>query len=302
MYTRVFIIAVILAAITATFGGLVWYQHQKSQAKVQIAKSKEQQKITIIEGWDTFQIKKYLSEKNVVSETDFTNALKNTQLLEEYEYLPKLSLEQSLEGYLFPDTYLVNKPATSDEVVRKFLDNFLVKWNIAKRDTTQTADQTFIIPGYSNLNLNSGVKGLTIHQLVTLASILEKETGRNIGGLGQQAKLALQDERSIVAGIFYNRLLIGQGLESDATINYVSGKNDPSPLLSDTRIKSAYNTYINRGLPPGPIANPSLLSLQAVLAPTKTEYYYFLHKQPSGEVVYSKTFAEHVRNKNKFLK
>jgi UPF0755 protein len=302
MYTRVFIIAIILAAITATFGGLVWYQHKQSQSKVQSVSPKEQQKITIIEGWDTFQIKKYLSEKNVVSETDFKNTLGNPQLLQEYEYLSKLALEQSLEGYLFPDTYLVNKPATADEVVRKFLDNFLIKWNIAKRDATQTADQTFIIPGYNNLSLNSNARGLTIHELVTLASILEKETGRNIAGLGQEAKLALQEERSIVAGIFYNRLLIGQGLESDATINYVSGKNDPSPLLSDTRIKSAYNTYINRGLPPGPIANPSLSSLQAVLAPTKTDYYYFLHKQPSGEVVYSKTFAEHVKNKNKFLK
>ena len=119
------------------------------------------------------------------------------------------------------------------------------------------------------------------------------------GPLGQ---FLLDEERRIVAGIFYNRLNAGMALQSDATINYFTGKNDPSPLLEDLEKNSPYNTYKNRGLPPTPIGNPSLSSITAVLNPTNTDYFYFLHKQPSGEPVYSRTFEEHVANKQKYLK
>jgi UPF0755 protein len=91
-------------------------------------------------------------------------------------------------------------------------------------------------------------------------------------------------------------------LQSDATVNYATGKNLPSPTLADLEVNSPYNTYKHRGLPPGPISNPSLSSLMAAIYPAETDYLYFLHKQPSGEPVYSKTFEEHVANKLKYLK
>jgi UPF0755 protein len=91
-------------------------------------------------------------------------------------------------------------------------------------------------------------------------------------------------------------------LQSDATVNYVTNKNNPTPTLEDLDTESLYNTYKYRGLPPGPIASPSLSSLLAALYPTDSEYFYFLHKQPSGEPVYSKTFEEHTQNKFKYLK
>jgi hypothetical protein len=138
------------------------------------------------------------------------------------------------------------------------------------------------------------------HQVLTLASIVERETGRGVRTDAGRAEL--QAEREVVAAIFLRRLKIGMALESDATVNYVTGKSDPAVSLKDTEVNSPYNTYKNAGLPPGPICNPSLSSVQAVMDASDTPYLYFLHAQPSGEVVYSKTFEEHVRNKQKYLR
>ena len=131
---------------------------------------------------------------------------------------------------------------------------------------------------------------------IPLASILEKESGNSTGAVDGST------EREIISGIFYNRLLIGQALESDATINYVTGKDNPAPLTNDLEANSPYNTYKYPGLPPGPISNPSLSSIEAALHPQKSSYYYFLHDQSNGKVYFSKTFDEHLQNKAKYLK
>ncbi|MCX6796968.1 MAG: endolytic transglycosylase MltG [Candidatus Doudnabacteria bacterium] len=168
-----------------------------------------------------------------------------------------------------------------EELIKKALDNFCKK----------------ITP-----DMLSDIKArdLTLFDIITLASIIEKETGRN--AITPQQKQMLDEERKIIAGIFYNRLNIGMALESDATINYITGRNNPSPTQEDLSVNSPYNTYKNKGLPPGPISNPSLSSIMAAIYPAQTDYFYFLHKQPSGEAVFSKTFEEHVKNKFKYLK
>jgi UPF0755 protein len=172
------------------------------------------------------------------------------------------------------------------------------KFSLASQDVNQSEGRYFP-KGYENLNLSQGKKGLSVYELVTLAAIVEKETGQSGESINSKR---LAEERQYVSGIFYNRLLAGQPLESDATVNFVTGASRAQPTYKDLEANSAYNTYKFPGLPPGPIANVSYSSLFAVLHPIKNDYYYFLHKQPSGEVVYSKTFQEHLQNKAKYLK
>ena len=139
-----------------------------------------------------------------------------------------------------------------------------------------------------------------LEDLIILASIVEKEVGRNKENLTLDDLEAMQTEREIVVGVFHNRLKIGMALESDATVNFVTGKADRQPLISDTQVESPYNTYKNQGLPPGPISNPGIGSIRAAIYPVKTEYLFFLNKI-DGEAIFSKTYAEHLANKAKYL-
>ncbi len=188
----------------------------------------------------------------------------------------------SLEGYLFPDTYFVAKDAGPDVAINKMLDTMDLKLSEKLRSEIK-------------------VQGKSIYEILTLASIVEKEVGRNTAGLSQADIDKLDVERKTVAGIFWNRIEQGIALQSDATVTYITKKKDPSPTYDDTKINSPYNTYKNRGLPPGPISNPSLASIIAVVEPIKTDYLYFISK-PDGTAVYAKTYEEHLANKNKYLK
>ena len=194
---------------------------------------------------------------------------------------------KTLEGYLFPDTYRFAKGSTPEQVIDKMLENFSRR--VANLGV-ESAGNDFIVPGFEDLQPDGGdgIDGMSLYDVITLASIIEREGG---GG----GPMPLAEERGLIAGVFFNRLMIGQGLESDATVNYITGKNTPGVSLRDTEIASPYNTYKFAGLPPGPIGAPSLGSIQAALKPIKSDFFYFLHKQPSGEVVFSRTFADHIR-------
>lgn len=187
------------------------------------------------------------------------------ELLEQKLGLSKaefMSVTNELEGYLFPDTYSFSEGSTTTDVVARFEQNFETK----ARD----------------LNLRS--------EDVILASIVEREA-------------LTVAEKPVVAGILQNRLRDGWALEVDATIQYIMGKPGnwwPTPLLGDRTRKSGYNTYLNRGLPPGPIGNPGLVSLQAVKNPEKTDYYFYLHDK-SGIIHYARTNAEHEANIAKYV-
>lgn len=260
---------------------------ERKQKEIAAQNNKTQEiSLTLIEGWTIKDIADYLENQKLVKSENFVNLTKKF-IKNNHPLLAQNPKDSGLEGFLFPDTYRVFKPKTDfsdktgEELIKKTLDNFSKK----------------ITPA---MLLEVKAKNMTLFDIITLASIIEKETGRN--AITAQQKQNLDEERKIIAGIFYNRLNIKMALESDATINYITKHNNPMPTKEDLEVNSPYNTYKNRGLPPGPICNPSLSSIMAAIYPTQTDYFYFLHKQPSGEAVFSKTFDEHVKNKFKYLR
>ncbi len=229
--------------------------------------------ITIIEGWTVADIAEYLAGTGIVSADDFVSAAStgdSRKIIPDrvYAFLADKPIDEGLEGFLFPDTYRVFNTATSADIIKKMLDNFDEKFT---EDMYAAALQ----------------RGMSVYDIVTLASIIEKEVRSD-------------EDRKIVAGIFYDRLDLGVPLQSDATVNYVTGKQALQPTAADLEAESPYNTYQYKGLPPGPISNPSLSALMAALYPEQSDYFYFLTK-PDGSTVFSKTYDEHLENKAKYL-
>lgn len=229
-------------------------------------------RITVIEGWDSKKIADYLSQRRLVAKNDFLLAVNKPKLewLEKYEFLKDKPFEASLEGYLFPDTYRVFVKTDANLIIEAMLDNFDKKFN-------------------KNLREEAKRQGKTIYDILKMASVIEKETSKD-------------KDREIVSGIFYKRLQLGMALESCATINYILGNSKKRLTIEDTRIKSPYNTYLNPGLPPGPICSPSLDSIKAAIYPAKTDYLFFLSKEEDGAIVYGRTLQEHNINKAEYLK
>lgn len=241
-------------------------------------------RVTIVEGWTNKDIKAVLSEKLVVEsggkgvtlaqreerERDFDAAvslLAQASAPYNYDWLAEIPLAQKLQGYLFPDTYRFFRDAPMGEVIEKMLHNF---------DQKLTAERRVKI----------AASGFTTNQVITLASIVQKE--------------AVEKDMPVVAGIFIRRLHDNQRLQSDATVNYVTGKQERQPSAEDTRIDSPYNTYRYDGLPPGSICNPGLAAIDAVLDPQTTDYRYFLNAS-NGQTIYSRTYEEHLEQKKKYL-
>jgi UPF0755 protein len=300
----VFLFSLLVLASYTIYQEVIKRRAEYEQRRVQNEKKTiEEIKITLLEGWTNQDIADYLEKKGLLSAKEFMSS-QNSYDFSSLTFLQDKPKNTSLEGYLFPDTYIVDKKTiTPETVISKQLKNFSNKLFLASSDVPTTQSNPFVykILGFDNIH-SKGFEGLSLHDVLTLASIVEKETGIDLGKLDSNQSSRIDEERRIVAGIFLNRMAIGQALESDATINYITGKNIARSTESDLALNSPYNTYKNNGLPPGPIANPSFSSIKAVLHPIKTDYYYFLHKQPSGEVVYSKTFEEHREKKFRFLK
>jgi UPF0755 protein len=195
------------------------------------------------------------------------NAVEFDRTLEkDYPFLAGIPKGASLEGYLFPDTYRAWKDDLPDAVIRKQLDEFGEK----------------VIGPFTEQQKKSG---MTWHEIVTLASVVE-------------AEVRSPADRKIVAGIFLNRIKVGMRLQSDATVNYVVGEGRDRSTYGDLQIESPYNTYRVDGLPAGPINNPSLSSIAAVLDPAATSYYFFLTDK-QGKVYYGRNGAEHQANRAK---
>lgn len=279
MLKKVVSITFLIVFILALIG--VWqvyhyYQNRQAERIARMQQQVEEVSVTTIEGWSQIQIAEHLEEQGLFSKKDFLAAIEKYDTAK-FPLIDTRKSKKSLEGYLFPDTYRFVKTATPEDVITKMLANF-----------SSRVDSLGITP------TSKFPADLSLPELITLASIIEKESG---GKGSVDGSLSLQDERNLVAGVFYNRMDIGQALESDATVNYVTGKDDPSASGEDIAVNSPYNTYKFAGLPPGPICNPSLGSIRAAFSPAKTDFFYFLHKQPSGKVDFSKTFAEHVSKK-----
>ncbi len=221
-------------------------------------------RFTIPEGYNVPQIADKLSKEGLVNKEKFLRLVKEGNFNYDFiKAIPKNSnIQYRLEGYLFPDTYEIEKGTTEEEIINRMLAQFQKEWNPQWTKALQD-------------------KKMTIHQAVTLASIVERE-------------VVVDNERPTVAGVFYNRLNNQWKLQSCATVQFVLGKQKDRLTFADLAIKNPYNTYVNQGLPPGPIGNPGMKSLKASVYPEKNDYFFFVTKKDgSGEHYFSKTFAEH---------
>jgi len=227
--------------------------------------------IKIIEGWALADIDNYLAKNDIIKTGELLAFDKTWQLTDFQKNYPFLinngNKIKSLEGFLFPDTYRIYEGATIKEIVEKMLDNFSEKVSI---DVLRSLKD----------------KKMTVYDIITLSSIIEKE-------------MFGSENRRIIAGIFYNRLESGMALQSDATIDYITHKGTTRPSADDLTIDSQYNTYKYRDLPPGPISSPSLEAIEAAINPTETDFMYFL-TTPNNEVIFSKTYSEHMNNQRKY--
>lgn len=220
--------------------------------------------ITIPEGFNLKQIEDRLVETGLAKQNELMN----------YEFLkdapPVLSdkpKSASLEGYLFPDTYRFFKDATLSDVISKIIDNLSNKL---------TPDLRAAIKNSSH----------STYEILTMASLIEKEIPKD-------------SDRPIVAGILWKRLKAGVPLQVDAALVYIAGRQEL--YEADKKINSPYNTYLYRGLPKGPIANPGLSAIKAAIFPETSPYWYYLSGK-DGATIFSKTLEEHNRHKAIYLK
>ena len=250
-------------------------------------------RIRVGEGWNINNIVAAIDDAGLGEKEDFFKLAGTTpangskaasgDVVSKYDFLSGLPAGATLEGYLFPDTYFVSREGGVEEFVHKMLRNF---------DNRLTPEMRAAI--------NS--QGRTLHQVMTVASLVEGEVGRNISGaLTEEQKAEIENERRTVADIFWTRVKIGMALESDATISYATGKPRRQATLDDLEIQSPYNTYRRPGFPPGPINNPSLAAIEAALNPADTPYLFFL-SAPDGKAYFAKTLEEHKQNRARYLK
>lgn len=227
-------------------------------------------RITFPEGWNSKKMAERLTANGLPGKEFLTQAEKPLpEWRMKFNFLASLPVGASLEGYLFPDTYFFAPEATAEDIITVLLTNFGKKLESIVRQSNEN---------------DGGLDPKRLHAVVTLASIIEGE-GRT------------KEERDMISDIFWKRIALGQPLQSDATINYILGTTRLQPTLKDLERVSPYNTYQNKGLPPGPISNPGLVSLQAALFPRSNPYYYFLVDINTGETFYATTFEEHVKNR-----
>jgi UPF0755 protein len=228
----------------------------------------EQVNFVILPGWRMEEIAASLSTSGLeISYEDFISASGSAP--GGFDFLP---VGGSSEGFLYPDSYIIHRQVTAEQLVAEFVRNFALHLS------------TDIREGFKR-------QGLTIYEAVTLASIVQREG-------------VIPEERPQIASVFLNRLRIGMNLESDPTVQYALGYNLAqgtwwtNPLsAADLDFDSLYNTYQYPGFPPGPISNPSLNALRAVALPAQTPYYYFRARcDSSGLHNFAETFEQHLNN------
>ncbi len=229
--------------------------------------------ITIPEGWRAEEIAETLEERGPVEAEEFLRTVREGEF--EYDFLSDRPEGISLEGYLFPDTYGVPPDFEAAQIIDMMLANF------ARRFTAEMRQEVTR-------------RGMSIHEVLTVASLVEREA-------------RIPEERPIIASIYLNRLETGWLLESDATAQYALGYQEgtgqwwKSPVSLDEMIQihSPYNTYLYPGLPPGPICNPGLASIQAVINPAETNYLFLYHKG-DGSHAFAETYEEHLENQRRY--
>ncbi len=248
-----------------------YYEFKKPLSMLEVKKLLERGpnffvKITVIEGENFFDIEKKIKNCKYLKANDFSKFYTRVDLLDGITNSAK-----NLEGYLFPDTYFFPPGYTSLKIIKDMILNFKRK----------------VLP-----LLKKCKKGKDIHKILTIASLIEKET-------------SIDRERKIISSVFYNRLKKNMRLQCDPTVIYariLKGlKFDGKIYKSDLKRKSPYNTYYIKGLPPGPICNPGLKSIEAACNPAETKYLYFVANGNGGHF-FSKDLRNHLRAVSRFKK
>lgn len=223
-------------------------------------------RVVIPEGFQIKQIAAVLAERGLADAERFIELASNAHLVFG-ENLPLDLPIPSLEGYLFPDTYYFSEGQREEDLIGQMVERFL-----------QVTGEN-IVPLLEH-------SPFTLHEVVTLASIVERE-------------IMVDYERPLVASVYLNRLAIDMPLQADPTVRYVTEEERPRVLYRDLEIDSPYNTYRYRGLPPGPIASPGLASMLAVLNPADTDYLFFLSRG-DGTHEFTRTYSEHLQARRLF--
>lgn len=239
--------------------------------------------VTVRPGWRLEQTADYLNSAGIADGEAYRVAAQTADLSslsaeerQKYSFLQFLPAGQSLEGYLYPDSYQIPRDgARAADLLQRQLDEFEAR----------------VMPAYWEAAATQGAGVLDLHQVLTVASIVEREA-------------VLDEERPIIAGVYLNRLANDMRLEADPTVQYAMGYQpasgqwwkSPVYLEEYSSVISPYNTYLNAGLPPGPIAAPRLSSILAVLYPAQHDYLYFVAEPGgTGRHVFSRTFEEHLQ-------
>ena len=220
--------------------------------------------VTIPEGYRITEIAELLEKKGLVNKEAFITETRNKKLMKALQ----IPSGDSLEGYLYPETYKFTKGVGAKKIVQTLIDTF--RERVQKPELMQQA--------------NAGK--LTFHEIVTLASLIEKETG-------------LGAERKLISSVFHNRLARKMRLQTDPTVIYAMVNFDGNIRKKDLSIDSPYNTYKYFGLPPGPIASPGLESIRAALEPDHSDYLYFVSRK-NGSHQFSTNYKDHNRAVQKY--
>jgi UPF0755 protein len=222
-------------------------------------------RITFPEGLTIVEMSKIYESRGFGPARDFVSAAANAALVADLD-----REAPDLEGYLFPETYALPRRVPASRLIALMVERFRTAWPETLRKEAES-------------------QGLTTRQAVTLASLVEKETGK-------------PEERPLVAAVYRNRHRIGMGMQADPTVIYAlqkAGKYDGNIRRADLDFDSPYNTYRYSGLPPGPIASPGRASLEATVKPADVTYLYFVSRN-DGSHAFATTLAEHNRNVQQF--
>jgi UPF0755 protein len=232
--------------------------------------------VSVREGLRMEEIAALLEERGVVKANDFlatANNLATTGSSVDADLLASRPAAATLEGYLYPATYSFSFRVTPQEVVLKMLEALSARFT-------------------PELRREAAAAGLTVHQVLTLAAIVEREA-------------VLPEERPLIASVYLNRLAIGMPLQADPTVQYAITARPGSVVefgywkrelsLQDLQYDSSYNTYVRAGMPPGPIASPGIDSIRAVIRPAQTNYLFFVARN-DGSHAFAETFEEHQAN------
>lgn len=288
-YRTAFRVALQLRGSNANPGQYVMSPHLSVWSLARLVTSTQprpERTLTMIEGWNLRDIGRYIEEEHLgnaevlfalvgAPAVDYRTADSSVPRPKDFSTEFPLLVDSGkppfigFEGYLFPDTYRVYADASVEDIVRKMFEN------LAQKLTPE-------------LQAEIATSGRSLHQILTMASIIEAEISNHA-------------DRPTAAGILWKRRDSGMLLQVDATVNYITGKHDPRVSRDDAATDSSYNTYKYPGLPRGPIGNPGMSAILAALHPVDSPYWFFL-TAPDGRTVFSRTLDEHNTHVTKYLR